>query len=719
MRRSRERQSRERQSRERKNRERPGGKKYFLVPAVLLCAAVAILYGKSVLAEEKTGEHGMEQTDPAEPAETQVEIVCPAPDGNNGWYRSSPEVTIRQTGKDIFTEYMLETPSGKKIHGELGREPAESGEAETPEETDLVYTVTLDGGVWEDGENILSVRTVSSGDGQVLSGETRTILLDRTPPSEVSFSYPPSASEAGKYYSSEIRVRAVSGDEVSGVEKIIYALENGEGGEIPGASGEIPVRPGYKGKIRACAVNGAGAAGNVTISGQICCEDKAPEIRIETSGGFDIWHQETPKIKVFVKDSEEDYGFASGLRSLTCYAGEESAGRKSWDDGDRCVLSGSMEFQIDRSSVQGSPVMITVHAADRAGNTAVKTEKIYIDRAAPVLEVSGIHDRMITAGQAAALITAEDENLLELCTVTVMHTNVNGETSEYIQNSEVVWKKSGGGQLAEVKFTEDGIYECVFAAADAAGHRTEKKITFTIDSRSPVIRYVGQQNGAYIPFFQWNYSIEEMIGDFTEYTCRMTLDGRIYLSGTRITEEGKHLLEVQAEDAAGNTSSSMAIFTIDNTPPKIQYSGAAEGETYEEKVELNVWVDGERERLTGLVIDGSAQRLSPDSRIFQTEIRGYGSHLVEVQAEDDAGNRTEEQIRFEITKKQSFISGIIHTENGSGSDASGKNAEEKTGNDRTDESAVPVGKTALILCCTAAAAAGGAAVRRRKKKKTP
>ena len=96
MRRSRERQSRERQSRERKNRERPGGKKYFLVPAVLLCAAVAILYGKSVLAEEKTGEHGMEQTDPAEPAETQVEIVCPAPDGNNGWYRSSPEPSGRR-----------------------------------------------------------------------------------------------------------------------------------------------------------------------------------------------------------------------------------------------------------------------------------------------------------------------------------------------------------------------------------------------------------------------------------------------------------------------------------------------------------------------------------------------------------------------------------------------------------------------------------------------
>ena len=50
----------------------------------------------------------------------------------------------------------------------------------------------------------------------------------------------------------------------------------------------------------------------------------------------------------------------------------------------------------------------------------------------------------------------------------------------------------------------DCILNCAaYTAVDAAGYRTERAVSFTIDRDSPVIRYVDQMNGANIRFFQY------------------------------------------------------------------------------------------------------------------------------------------------------------------------------------------------------------------------
>ena len=54
-------------------------------------------------------------------------------------------------------------------------------------------------------------------------------------------------------------------------------------------------------------------------------------------------------------------------------------------------------------------------------------------------------------------------------------------------------------------------------------------------------------------------------------------------------------MRVRAEDAAGNDSVAEAVFTIDHTPPVLYMGRLKDGAIYEEKVKIEVWVDGEKE----------------------------------------------------------------------------------------------------------------------------
>ena len=123
-------------------------------------------------------------------------------------------------------------------------------------------------------------------------------------------------------------------------------------------------------------------------------------------------------------------------------------------------------------------------------------------------------------------------------------------------------------------------------------------------------------------------------------------------------QEGVHRLRVRAEDAAGNDSVAEAVFTIDHTPPVLYMGRLKDGAIYEEKVKIEVWVDGEKEYLTDLTLNGERQKLSTESRMFQCEIMESGNYIMGVQAEDAAGNQVKKVIRFEIRPGKSIVQKI-------------------------------------------------------------
>lgn len=568
---------------------------------------------------------------------------------------------------------------------------------------------------WEEGENLLTVWLETEPEGRQMHRQERMIRVDESGPGKVTFSY---RDTEGGCFSSSFKVAVAASDTVSGVKEIVCGVGGGKKELIEGSQGILEITPGFEGKITAYAVDRSGRAGVKSESSRICCEDEAPMISLETGTGENVWQQKTAAVRIRVDESGEKYGFASGLKSITYYIGGQAAGRREYSSLEKAVFTDTLEFEADRPSQNGEGVPVMVHVLDRAGNTSVKIKELFVDSEPPVIEIKGIEDSVITGEDVEMEIKVSEENILSECMICICHTAPEEETKEIISLTLEDCDSTGQGVEKDIVLEETGRYECRVTAVDAAGYRTERAVSFTIDRDSPVIRYVDQMNGANIRFFQWNYGKEEMVRDFTEHSYSMYLDREPYFSGEMVTEEGERLLEVRAEDAAGNVSFAKAVFTIDHTPPVMYWGELKDGETYDDSVVLSLWVDGAGEWIRDIDINGEPQKLSADSRIFEYKITEEGTYTVKGEAEDLAGNRKEEEIYFEVRESGDLAGKVIgpvkRIFSGNAEGGSGRSTDMESVSNGSGMRAVTV--LAAAGCCAVACAF---AAKRLKKKKSP
>ncbi len=527
-----------------------------------------------------------------------------------------------------------------------GKEQAE------PEELILPRTI------WEEGENRLIVKMFSEEGKEVYHTE-KTICLDETDPERVAFSYPFRKKQGILYVRSAFSVGVSSSDDVSGVSEIVCVLEDGTERRVKGSEGTVDIPLGYNGRLAAYSVDMAGRKGEISRSDIIQCENESPSVSLHAEDGFDTWHRESVRVTVEVEEPGTQYGFSTGLSSVTCYAAGDPVARRIYSDSQGPVICENLQFMVENESGNGEGITVMIHVSDRAGNVAVKTEKIYIDRKPPSLQITGAHEMMITSDAVQLGLEAADDNILEKVQADIWMTDMQGRKSCPEAAAPEDWEMSEQGRRTVLYLEKDGIYECTLSAEDSAGNRSERKIIFTIDRTSPVIRYADQMDGQYIPFFKWNYGSEEMIEDFTEYSYQMYLNGKPYFSGTRVDREGVWLLEIRAEDAAGNISAAEAVFVIDHTAPVIHWGDTENGGSYEDSTMLSIWVDGKGEWLDQISINGEKQKLSSDSRIFQYEITDAGNYAVEVKVSDLAGNEKTEKICFDVRERDGIIEKIV------------------------------------------------------------
>lgn len=602
----------------------------------------------------------------------QPRIYCAEPDGENGWYLSAPDIRIIHKEPEAVTKFRILLPSGKTEEGELriekqedlSEEQSDKAEEDLPkedqEQQELSAVYEIPGEVFEEGKNILEVWMILPGGEEKIFYSRKEILVDLEPPAKMEIQIPSYPDGNSSFFHSDVEINVKCQDRVSGVDSIYVCLDDNRKQQIEGDQGIIIVPPGYQGKISAYAEDCAGRKSDVCTSEAVLCEDDAPAVEIRIAGEDALWQQNSVEVEVYVKDGEEVYGFSSGLRSVTCYAGQQVMAKSTWEYDGEQILSEALRFQVTQASVGGSAVPVTVHVSDRAGNTAVLTRRLYLDFCSPEVEISGVRNGMIAGEGRKGVFTLKDENILKDCSLKVFQTRIDGTTETIVETAPEDWRGTAGEKRSEVEFSEDGKYVCTVTGTDASGRCTKKTISFIIDSTDPVIRYVEQLNGSYIPFFQWNYG-KEMIRDLTENSYRMYLNSREYFTGTRIVTEGKYLLEVCAWDQAGNEASAEAVFTIDHTAPAICWGELEDGNVYEESVLLTVWVEGQGERLSSLYINGEKQKLDYESRIFQYEILQSGNYSVTARAEDQAGNYSEENMEFQVKEKKGFMPVLFHT----------------------------------------------------------
>lgn len=474
--------------------------------------------------------------------------------------------------------------------------------------------------------------------------------IDVTAPEKVEFQYSDLAEREKVISNEKVELILKSQDKESGVAFIYYEISDGREGKLEGDEGNIILEPEFQGRVNAYAVDQAGNQSETSSSKEIICESVAPEIVLDLHG-TEGWNWDSVPVSVGIRDRE----ISSGLQSVKCYVNHEVVINEQIEP-EKAVSSWNGEFTVEIVSLNGVGIPIVVEVMDYAGNIQTASRLVYIDKEYPQIEIAGSYDKMISGERVNMEIAAADENVLGNGKLMVWRTPPKQERSLYIeqmQEQAVSCQKNENGEACvwNVVLEEDGVYEVEVTVQDAAGHQQILHQTLTIDRTNPIIRFIGQMQGSYIPYFQWNYDVSEMIEEFTEYQYQMTLNGKMYTSGTYVEEEGEKLLSVSVIDAAGNRSTADAVFYIDHTPPEIQAYQLKDGGIYEESAELNLEVGEPGAYLEGVFINSEKINLTEDSRIFSQTLEEPGEYIVRARAKDLAGNKSELELRFRIEKK--------------------------------------------------------------------
>ncbi|MBQ9936553.1 MAG: hypothetical protein IJO70_11960 [Lachnospiraceae bacterium] len=203
---------------------------------------------------------------------------------------------------------------------------------------------------------------------------------------------------------------------------------------------------------------------------------------------------------------------------------------------------------IDDYSVTANPTIInktfsadgiydlTITCVDIVGNSDSKSVHFTIDKGAPVIgDLSDIDGKTLTS-------FSWDKDLDELVsdlTVCDVHMYLNGQ--EYYGDEEL----------------EDGSYVLLITAEDELGHKTEKEVKFTLDTKKPVFIVTGVEKDEkkLEP-----YSITVSLQLDEDKLTSVTLNGEVVTitnnqATIEITEVGEYKLYMEAVDEAGNVSS--------------------------------------------------------------------------------------------------------------------------------------------------------------------
>lgn len=369
-----------------------------------------------------------------------------------------------------------------------------------------------------------------------------------------------------------------------------------------------------------------------------------PVIGLEVSGGADIWHKEAAEVLVEASDGSN----GSQIAEIICKTGEKIVGKSS---------KGAGKFVITESSQNGESTPVTIIAADYAGNQTVVTDRVFVDRDAPKALIQGVEDYTITSKTVQVSYLAEEENVIQTVRANILKEDIDGKKEE----TEITeWETKSRNESGETKkesmqtLAEDGLYKLRMDVTDMAGNVSHAERQLIIDKENPVIAHVDELDGKYLKKFSWNYSIEESIKDFTNYTYVMKVDDAFYRPGEKIEKEGGHVLTIEALDSAGNKGEAKARFTIDHTPPVIKFEEIEDGEKYEKEKTFYVRTENVEDQIEYIKINGKKQNRKKQRKGYEIQLNEAKNYEIEVKAKDFAGNEKVSHIGFEICEEKSL-----------------------------------------------------------------
>lgn len=300
------------------------------------------------------------------------------------------------------------------------------------------------------------------------------------------------------------------------------------------------------------------------------------------------WYDDSVSIQTKASDS------LSKLSSITLLVNEKelfSETLKGKTD-DILQMRLNKKWFLENESKSGS-YKVRIVVTDRAGNQCEAIRTFYADVRTPSVSLSGVENRsyLKTDPEIQAAVTDNQA--------------AKGRIELEIQKDKKAWKviRQDGQTARFARFLNDGDYTIIARAIDRAGNTSkEKKLCFTKDTTTPILRLSGAEEGSYstgekqiqVSVKEHNYQNMEISAQIRKQLDDkgtnvnfgdITPDRENYTQSKTVRQTGTYTVTLTAQDKAGNVAKKKTLrFTIDNEKPIIKISGVQKENGYTAKV---------------------------------------------------------------------------------------------------------------------------------------
>jgi len=308
---------------------------------------------------------------------------------------------------------------------------------------------------------------------------------------------------------------------------------------------------------------------------------------------------------------------------------------------------------IEGQTFRSAPLALTegvntiiARGSDAVGNVGTAQVRLELDTRAPELSIT----------------TPAADACLDATTLTVSGTVRDPRIAGVKVNGNAATITNGAWSASLP--VDEGSQLLTIVAADTLGHLTTIARNVRIDRTAPAIDV--RESGAPFTATLLNRSVSFAVRATDadpQVSVIAKLDGAAYTSGTLVTAEGAHRLEVTATDCAAHTASRTFAFTIDRTPPSIRDLDPANGATIGHKPNAIRGVIDADGTMIEIVAKNLAVAPAPNATFTIENVPfAEGVNRFALEATDQAGNRA--QTDYVVTVKTSAPSVSI-LENGS------------------------------------------------------
>ena len=411
----------------------------------------------------------------------------------------------------------------------------------------------------------------------------------------------------------------------------------------------------------------------------------APVIKAECDMDYKAWSDKDIIFHTTVSDNKV------GIKKIIYKANGKTLKKLTFD---KPVYTYDYDLTISENADKVSGYPVTIEATNNSGLSNTVRRKVYIDKEAPRLTLSGVENGTFYKEERSVTATVQDISYSGTEIIFVIKRTLDGKTETM---SVPAFHPEQYEDTHSFKMTQEGTYQIHAIATDGAGNVTKSNtLSFVIDKTAPRLKLTGvkmdSMNNAPVElqiFCEESFYVTNNVSiqvvrrldgkTITKELTEFPKTGKQSKLQHTFSQDGMYLVTVSAVDKAGNASQIHTLtFSIDQTKPQIRIRGTGNYEQWGEPANLHfavvesfykdntIILSGTRRDMYGTVSDIRLPRLKntgKTSTLSQT-FKEDGIYTIKVFSKDRAGNENSRNIHFTIDQTAPQINGIKQYDGG-------------------------------------------------------